>query len=995
MKRLILLGILLGLAPGLKAQETFPYNGVADARPACYAFVNATIHQDHNRILENATLVIRKGFIEAVGSSVNVPADAVRIDLKGKHLYPAFIDLYANYGLPEVKSERGQGRSGPQLSTNTPGAYAWNEALKPEFEAHEHFKKDSRQLAEYQKLGFGALLSHHMDGIARGTGTLALLGEQPEHELIVRPRASSHLSFSKGGSTQDYPSSLMGCIALLRQTYYDGRWHAQQAGKSGQNFSLDAWNSNLGLPQIFEVNDKYDLLRAQKIAEEFGVRFVYKAGNDLYQRLAEIKATGAAVILSLEFPDAYDVEDPYDAQSVGLADLKHWELAPFNPGRVSAAGIPLAFTSHGLKKRSEFMAQLRKAIQHGLTEAAALQALTGTPAQILGVEKELGSLDAGKLANFLITDGPIFGKESTILHTWIKGEPHIWKELDEPQFSGRYQLKLHGNTYALLVKGKPEKPEMVLQINDSTELKVQHKLTPALITLSFTLPGESMAVRLSGQHRNTPWSGRGQLANGDWIDWQASYEGPLEEADKKPEREKTEEIAEPGEVWYPFLPYGWLEAPVQEWVMIQNATLWTNEAEGVLEGADIILRNGKIVQVGQGLTLPRGALLVDGTGKHVTPGIIDEHSHIAISRGVNEGTHASTAEVRIGDVINSDDVNIYRQLAGGVTSTQLLHGSANPIGGQAALIKLRWGYLPEQMKFEGAPGFIKFALGENVKQSNWGDLNRVRFPQSRMGVEQVYIDRFSRAREYGILKRSGKPYRVDLELEALLEILESQRFITCHSYRQSEINMLMHVADQFGFRVNTFTHILEGYKVADKMAAHGAGGSSFSDWWAYKYEVWDAIPYNGALMFEQGVTVAFNSDDAEMARRLNQEAAKAVQYGGVPEEEALKFVTLNPARLLQVDKRVGSLKPGKDADVVLWSGHPLSVYSVAEMTFVDGIRFYDRSRDEALREAVAAERHRLIQKMLAVKKGGGKTQSPRPQREHHYHCDDVHDEGNY
>ena len=249
------------------------------------------------------------------------------------------------------------------------------------------------------------------------------------------------------------------------------------------------------------------------------------------------------------------------------------------------------------------------------------------------------------------------------------------------------------------------------------------------------------------------------------------------------------------------------------------------------------------------------------------------------------------------------------------------------------------------------------------------------------------------SKKYGLLKRSGKPYRRDLELDCLLEILESKRFITCHSYRQSEINMLMKVAEKFNFRINTFTHILEGYKVADKMAEHGVGGSSFSDWWAYKFEVYEAIPHNGAIMHEQGVTVAFNSDDAEMARRLNQEAAKAVRFGGVSEEEALKFVTLNPAKLLRIDQYTGSLKAGKDADLVLWSDNPLSVYAKAEMTFVDGIKFFDRQEDLKKREEIAAERNRLVQKMLAEKKGGGKTQKASWKRGELYHCDSEGDEG--
>jgi imidazolonepropionase-like amidohydrolase len=445
-------------------------------------------------------------------------------------------------------------------------------------------------------------------------------------------------------------------------------------------------------------------------------------------------------------------------------------------------------------------------------------------------------------------------------------------------------------------------------------------------------------------------------------------------------------------VWYPFLAYGVDTLPKPENVLLKNGTVWTNETEGILKEADVLIRSGKIAAVGKNLACA-DCKTIDATGKHITAGIIDEHNHIAISRGVNEGTEASSAEVRIGDVVNSEAVDIYRQLAGGVTAAQLLHGSANPIGGQSAMVKFRYGVAPEQMKFEGADGFIKFALGENVKQSNWGDRYRIRYPQSRMGVEQTYYNYFTKAREYEAAqknaaanKKSNLNLRRDLELDALVEIMNAKRFITCHSYVQSEINMLMHVADSFGFKVNTFTHILEGYKVADKMKAHGANASTFSDWWAYKMEVVDAIPHNAYLLTRMGINTAINSDDAEMARRLNQEAAKSIKYGGLTEEEAWKLVTINPAKMLHLDKRTGSLKAGKDADVVVWTDNPLSIYAKVEHTFVDGISYFSRERDEQLRQKIQQERARLTQKMLNDKKGGAPTQEPVKKEKEHYDC---------
>ena len=379
-------------------------------------------------------------------------------------------------------------------------------------------------------------------------------------------------------------------------------------------------------------------------------------------------------------------------------------------------------------------------------------------------------------------------------------------------------------------------------------------------------------------------------------------------------------------------------------------------------------------------------MTIDATGKHLTTGIIDEHSHIAAT-SINEGGQNSSAEVTIEDVLDPEDINIYRNLAGGVTAIQILHGSANPIGGRSAIIKPRWGADAKGLLYKDAPKFIKFALGENVKQSNWQSYSR--FPQTRMGVEQLYVNYFTRAKEYEVKKLSGKPYRYDLEMEVLVEILNKERFISCHSYVQSEINMLMKVAERFNFRINTFTHILEGYKVADKMREHGVGGSTFSDWWAYKYEVKDAIPYNASIMAAAGVTVAINSDDAEMSRRLNQEAAKSIKYGGMSEEEAWKMVTLNPAKLLHLDDKVGSIKVGKDADLVLWSDHPLSVYAIAEKTLIEGAVYFDIEKDKLQRAAIKKEKNKLIKLMRDDKNKGVKKKIPVKKQKKQFTCESL------
>ena len=971
----------------LNAQEYFPLNGVKDARDGHYLLYNATIVKADGSMISNGSLEIKEGKIMGIGSSKGTAKAAVKIDMNGKYIYPSFVDIYSDYGMPEVNKSKGRNWLAPQqLESDKEGAYGWNQALRPEINAAEHFTYTNKNAEELLKHGFGAVSTHLHDGISRGTASLVSLAKGRENKVILKDKTAHHFSFKKGSSAQSYPGSLMGCLALIKQTYLDGEWYKNHGYKEELDLSLVAWNEAQSLPQVFAVGDKLEALRALKLGKENNKKYIIKGAGDEYQRMPELKRYNAQLIIPLDFPDAYDMEDPYDAQMVSLSDLKHWELAPANAAYLAKEGFTFAFTTDGLKKKSDYLTNIRKAIQHGLSEKDALYAMTAAPAKMIGVENIVGDLKSGMQANFIVTDGNLFEKGSKILQNWAMGKPIVYGDIDTPVLAGSYDLKIGSDTYRLEISGKNSDKAKIV-VNDTTHIKVKTKLAQDLISMSFIPHGEQKYVRLSGA--TDVLAGRAILGDGSWTDWSAAPSGQKQsELNKKGKKDET--APQLGEVMYPFVPFGWTSKPTQEHILLKNATVWTNESEGILENADVLIKDGKIAKVGTDLSAG-GATEVDATGKHVTCGVVDEHSHIAISRGVNECTQASTAEVTIEDVVDSDDIDIYRQLAGGVTTSHLLHGSCNPIGGRSAIIKLRWGASPEEMLFEGADGFIKFALGENVKKSRAPSNNR--FPDTRMGVEQVYVDHFTRARDYKKKKATGgADFRKDIEMEVINEILDDKRFISCHSYVQSEINMLMHVADDFDFRVNTFTHILEGYKVADKMAKHGAGGSSFSDWWAYKYEVIDAIPQNGEIMHEQGVTVAFNSDDAEMARRLNQEAAKAVLYGDISEEEAWKFVTLNPAKLLHIDNRVGSLKAGKDADVVLWSDHPMSVYAKAEMTFVDGVKYYDLAEDTQKRAAVQAERARLVQKMLVVKNGGGATQKPSAKEHKHYHCDTDEDE---
>jgi imidazolonepropionase-like amidohydrolase len=752
------------------------------------------------------------------------------------------------------------------------------------------------------------------------------------------------------------------------------------------------------------------------VGDEFKVKYIIKGGGNEYQRLYDIQNTYSKFIIPINYPEALDVEDPYDAEQASLGDLKHWEMAPANLAMLEKNAVQFCITSADLKNKFDFLKNLRKAIKYGLSEKTALKALTSNPANFIGVQDKIGSLKQGMYANFFIASKDIFEEDAVIYETWSNGIKHVYSDLSIPDIKGTYQLIVDKNTYKIEVTKDQENYAGLVYLKDSAKANANIQFKNNLLTLSFPYD-TSLVVRLSGNYDDQAktFKGNGQYADGSWINFTMTQLQIADTIKPKMVTAKSKPKLDIGKVYYPFTAYGEPEVDntgfiKDTWgkfkrrydaILIKNVTIWTNESDSILKEHDVYITEGKIVRIAPNIDAPTLAFakIIDGKGMHLTPGIIDEHSHIALF-SVNEGADASSAEVRMCDVINPDDINIYRQLAGGVTTAQLLHGSANPIGGQSCLIKLRWGKNPDEFKYEKADGFIKFALGENVKHSNGLNPNVVRFPQTRMGVEQFYYDYFTRAKAYkkamedfgklslkDIEKNKTVSPRRDLDMDAIAEILDSKRFITCHSYIQSEVLMLMHVADSMKFKVNTFTHILEGYKVADKMKAHGANASTFSDWWAYKLEVMDAIPYNASMLTKVGVNTAINSDDAEMGRRLNQEAAKSIKYGKLSEVQALKLVTLNPAKILHIDDKVGSIKVGKVADLVLWTDNPLSVYAKVNTTIIDGQIYYDVDDNAKLLVDMQKERARIITKLIVEKNKGAKVIKPVAKKQNKFHCD--------
>jgi imidazolonepropionase-like amidohydrolase len=1014
MKNWMLVGLCF-LSAFSFCQLPVPQNGVHPSSPAIVALKNARIVQNGEKTIENGTLVIENGRITQVGSLVTLPKGAVVMDMKGKTIVPAFIEGYSDIGLPDIKQTEWSPR--PQIESSKEGAYYWNESIQPEMEAAAHFKVDAKASKKLQEMGYAVAVTHLQNGVMRGTGAAVALGDVSNRRALIKDNAGMFFSFKKGNSRQTYPSSQMGSIALFRQAVLDAQWYKNH-GNSSVNLSLEAINKGLAGHLVFEVDDKLEVLRAQKLGKEFGLTFTMIGKGDEYEEMRNISPE-TRLIIPLNFPEPYEVKDPFVSRQIPLSDLKKWELAPSNAYFLEKNGFDFAITTRGIKKADDFWKNLHLAMERGLSRKQAIKALTENPARFFGLH-DFGTLEEGKVASFSVFDkDPFQFKSPVILESWSLGKQHILKTEVEIDIRGRYNLNLDGDVYVLKLSGKKDKPtghiEFYTKKKDSvTAQEVKDTLKSAAtvtidghdvhIHFNLSRPGLTGAYTLHGKYTEklAVFEGQGQLPSGKWVRWSGIRN---EKADKS--KDKHEEIAVDSlpeqMIWYPNMAYGFQDMPEKKVYVLRNATLWTNEEAGIIKDGSVIIKDGKIDFVGKGTySIPAGAVEINAAGMHITSGIIDEHSHIAISKGVNEGGQSNSAEVRIGDVVRNNDINIYRQLSGGVTSSQLLHGSANAIGGQSALIKLKWGYSPDDMLISNQPKFIKFALGENVKQTNWGDFQTERFPQTRMGVEQVFYDAFIRAKEY---EKRWKEYEAmspkqrekanicpparDLELESVLEIVNGERFISCHSYVQSEINMLMTVADSIGFTVNTFTHILEGYKLADKMAKHGAAGSTFSDWWAYKYEVNDAVPHNASLMHEQGVLVGINSDDAEMGRRLNQEAAKVIKYGGASEEDAWKMVTLNPAKMLHLDDRMGSLKVGKDADIVIWSDNPLTMNAKALRVFIDGELLYDYQHDERMRQANREERARIISKMLDDNQKGNPAKTFVKQKEKHWHCDTI------
>jgi len=990
---------LLLSARAAAAPRTAPPTGLRENTPSTHALVDARLVVAPGKVIEHGALVIREGVIVAAGADVEIPPEARRWDCRGKTIYPGFIDA-----MGELSAEASK------LGVSEKhGAGYWNPKVMPQIDAAARYSSDADANKRFRSQGFTARLIAPSAGIIKGVSALVSMNDDSGGNTILAPRVALHLMLTPSRGDDLYPKSPMGAVALVRQAFYDARWCAaawqayeKQPGlpRPERNDALVALQdaSSGKMPIVVRTLDELYCLRADRLAKEFELNVILEGSGHEYRRVEAIKATELPVIVPLDFPKPPNVSTPEAAMSVSLEELMHWDLAPENPGRLAAAGIKIALTSHGLKETGDFLAAVRKAVDRGLSPEAALAALTVTPAELFGVADRLGTLEAGKMASFIITNGDLFDPGAKLIETWVDGRRHELAHAPLADLRGTWEAKLSkpdggAETLMFELAGEPEKLSGKIKRGDREATLTRAALDGAQFAARFDAKslGWQGVLQISGTVSMPPDRSTDEEVRPSWLGfliWSSGERSACSARRTKPFESQAAQSHPPSDagngdagdekssksalypVNFPLGAFGVSSPPEQpKAVLFQHATIWTCSPAGVIEDASVLVREGKIAAVGANVDVPADVVLIDAKDKHLTPGIIDCHTHIATDGGINEMSQSITAEVRIGDFIDPNDVHIYRQLAGGVTTANVLHGSANTIGGQNQVIKLRWGALPEELKFTGAPPGIKFALGENVKQNHWGP--GTRYPQSRMGVEQVVTDAFNAAIDYRRRwnewreEQTGLPPRTDLELEALVEVLEGKRHVHCHSYRQDEILAFLRTCQNFGVRVRTLQHVLEGYKVADAIARHGAGASSFSDWWGYKFEVYDAIPYNGAMLHQAGVLTSFNSDDPELARRLNLEAAKAVKYGGVPPEEALKFVTINPAKQLGVDAHVGSLEAGKDADLVVWNSSPLSSYARCEQTWIDGRKYFDRQTDIERRRETAGMRAALIQRVLA------------------------------
>lgn len=907
--------------------------------------------------LSDATVLVRDGRIEAVGVGLELPWDAHAVDVSGLTLTPSLVDAAHRLDLDFGDHRADQGRpadDGRDVFAAT--LEANRRGLAPERRAADGMPSDAASRPDHRAAGFGALFVAPGGMALAGHGSWLAASDRPVREALlatdVAQLGNLHWRGSSNYEGSGYPATLMGVMAHLRQVFLDAQRHAtlqerwvlgRAERRPAHDAVLDAVGALLDgrLPLVCEAREEEDVRLVLGLTDEFpGLRVVILGGREAYELADELSARGVGVLHDFDFgdepdglededddsddePSAPDAEAPWDAavpERLAADRRARWLERVAGPARLLEAGVPLAMASLG-RGPSELTAGLAQAVEHGGLDAdQALALATRGASAVLGGAPE-GTLADGAWAGLTAWKGEPLGEDSEVRLLVVDGVLFDLRDADEIGEDATDDEDSDDDADDDDDAGDDPDAGEIGDPGDTDEAVAQ----------AAEDDGEDEDADEGDESDDavlTPYRAglRAALTAAD-----PSVEWPVElDSDREPSFRTGGDV------------------------LIRNAVIHTVGERGVLEGADMLVLDGRIDSIGEAgsLSAPEGVRVVDVDGAHVTPGIIDCHAHTAIRGGVNEWTRNLTPEVTIEDEVDPDDVGIYRALAGGTTTARLLHGSANAIGGRHEVIKFRWGASAPEMVFDGAPRGVKFALGENPRQANWGTGSR--FPKTRMGVEISIRRAFEEAERYAAAwarheaalaaGEDPDPPRRDLRLEALAGILAGEIHVHSHCYRAHEIVMLIGIAEEFGFKIATFQHVLEGYKVAREIGAHGGlGASTFIDWWGFKFEAYDAIPYNPALVHEAGVLMSINSDSGDHIRRLYLEAAKAVRYGNVPAEEALAMVTLVPAIQLGIDDRVGSLEPGKDADFAVFDRDPFDVRTRVMHTFIDGELYFERA----------------------------------------------------
>ncbi|MCG3129435.1 MAG: Adenine deaminase [Phycisphaerae bacterium] len=959
------------------------------------AILDARIVTGTGEIIEPGTLILAEGRILALGKSgtVVVPPDAERVDATGLTAYPGFIDAMSLLGVPDApRAEEARqrledapfdAREGPAPETSE----AVRRGIRAHLRAYDVYAPKEEALTAHRKAGFTTALIAPRAGIFAGRSDLMNLSDAPIRRTLVRGDVAMHAAFETG-EPGDYPGTLLGEIALLRQTLLDARWWTQMrdyaarrprtAPRVAHDADLDALQAVLARrqPVIFEANTEVEIRRALALADEFGLDPILSGAREAHKAADLLRERGIPVIVSLRFdeepefgrkrpeatrkpdpapavdnppetgapPDSADQKseapDPdksapqpsakpeektedrearFEPLKVRQERRRLWEEQAGNLMKLIEAQAPVAIRTSDLKSADEFWKNLRKVIERGLTEEAAVRVLTSSPAQILAgrgtaagadLRHQVGSLAPERLANVTLMSAPLTDEKAKVRYVFVDGRKFEFDPTEKDKASDK--------------KPGEDKTEPTRGAAPQSE--------------KSSVPDGAAAEESAPAAASAPEDERGP-----------TFESEIK-ADRIP---KTRTGGN---------------------VLVRDATVIPVSGP-TLPRASILVQDGKIVQIGEDVAVPDGVTVIDASGRFIMPGIVDAHSHLGID-GVNESALAISAEVRIEDVINPSMTGVYRALAGGVTTAHVMHGSANPIGGQCDVIKHKYLRPAAEAVVPDAPRTIKFALGENVIQSNRPAAGPARrFPASRTGVETTYRRAFEEAADYARehaefarRREAGEdapPPRRDLRLEALSEVLSGSLFVHCHCYRSDEILRFLDLMEEYGVRVGVLQHVWDGYRIAPEIARHGCGASSFASSWAYKIEAEQAVPHNAAMLARHGVCASINSDSADYIRYLASEAAKSMRWGGLGEIETLRLVTLDAARQLHVDHRLGSLEVGKDADLAIFNGHPLNAFSKCVMTLIEGEVYFEDDRPEASPGAAEAPAVRDVQRAIS------------------------------